>query len=355
MKKYCGLLMFDNGSKEVDSYDNSQNNNDSLDSPFINESLAAGAAAGDEDGRKSANSDSNASDPTITAKQPPRPPNAFILYRQAKQPALIQADKHLTNAQVSRQMADMWKAEPPHEKLKWERMADRRKLEHMKQYPNYIYKPNKKNKVDKTRKNARQEKAKKSVAAVASNKSNVQQNSRNMESSRTGPIRTNSIKTHLKPYQSIGGPSVFINHPPAAQFPIEFHGNYHDSAALLYTQQQQQQYNPIPITPPNSIPSMLRTEKIPNYYQPPTNTTPIDLYEGRSNIEYYLHNGPSTPSTSNSSVTNSPITNHPVASNHYFQPEHDISYVALLQNDYQFYNGSENHPSHTATAGHYLQ
>ncbi|CAG8503993.1 4770_t:CDS:2 [Ambispora leptoticha] len=302
-----------------------------------------------------ANSDSNASDSTI-AKQPPRPPNAFILYRQAKQPALIQADKHLTNAQVSRQMAEMWKAEPPQEKLKWERMADRRKLEHMKQYPNYIYKPNKKNKVDKTRKNARQEKAKKSVAA-ASNKLNGQQSNKNLEPSRTGPIRSNSIKNQLKMYQPIATGTSIFNHP-TTPFPLEQYGNYSDpSAALMYTpisssnnhnNNNHVENNPYP-NQLNLLTNINNINNISNIYTIP------DVEQASQHYihEYYLHNGPSTPSTSNSSVTNSPIANHPVAAapDHYYQPptDNNISYVALLHNELQFYD------SHQTAAGLHYQ
>src|SRR5436190_6330674 len=109
-KKFCGLLMFDSPSTcqksptsqsfigissrgEVDPsamgyY--SQNNFIPMHDSHINDfnkshALAAGAAAGDEPiNDNNAGQSSNQSQPRRT----PRPPNAFILYRRAKQPAI---------------------------------------------------------------------------------------------------------------------------------------------------------------------------------------------------------------------------------------------------------------------------
>ncbi|RIA95621.1 high mobility group box domain-containing protein [Glomus cerebriforme] len=84
-------------------------------------------------------------------KRIPRPPNAFILYRREKQPGIIASQKNLTNAEVSRLIADMWRKEPEEIRLEWERYAEQRKLEHM-QAPNYVYRPNRnKFKVEKKR------------------------------------------------------------------------------------------------------------------------------------------------------------------------------------------------------------
>ncbi|RIB18646.1 high mobility group box domain-containing protein, partial [Gigaspora rosea] len=79
----------------------------------------------------------------IPQKRIPRPPNAFILYRREKQPAIIAANRHLSNAEVSRRISEMWRSEPEETRREWERYADRKKLEHMQTYPNYVYRPNK--------------------------------------------------------------------------------------------------------------------------------------------------------------------------------------------------------------------
>ncbi|PKB99765.1 hypothetical protein RhiirA5_299839, partial [Rhizophagus irregularis] len=124
--------------------------------------LAAGAAAGgdliNQENLDTSNViDGDANSKSQPAKRTPRPPNAFILYRRAKQPGIIASQRNLTNAEVSRTISDMWRKEPEEIRLEWERYADRKKLEHMQTYPNYVYRPNKnKSKVDKRRQQRKQ-------------------------------------------------------------------------------------------------------------------------------------------------------------------------------------------------------
>ncbi|CAG8465044.1 16276_t:CDS:1 [Acaulospora colombiana] len=150
--RYCGLLMFPvkgPGSKGNDFIMNHYDVNSFSDQPepyyksqsdSQETSIAAGAAAagGEENGKSS-----GCQKGQQTEKRPPRPPNAFILYRREKQPAILATNRHLTNAQISRYIADLWKSESNETRLVWERLADQTKLEHMKAYPNYVYRPNK--------------------------------------------------------------------------------------------------------------------------------------------------------------------------------------------------------------------
>jgi len=74
-------------------------------------------------------------------KKPPRPPNAFILYRRSKQPDIVAKNEGISNNEVSKQVGEMWHKEPLEEKLKFQQMAEAAKLEHMKKYPEYKYRP----------------------------------------------------------------------------------------------------------------------------------------------------------------------------------------------------------------------
>jgi len=74
-------------------------------------------------------------------KKPPRPPNAFILYRRSKQPDIVAQNEGISNNEVSKQVGEMWHKEPLEEKLKFQRLADAAKMEHMKKYPEYKYRP----------------------------------------------------------------------------------------------------------------------------------------------------------------------------------------------------------------------
>ncbi|RIB07030.1 mating type protein MAT-2, partial [Gigaspora rosea] len=70
-----------------------------------------------------------------------RPPNAFILYHQAKQPVIVAANKNISNNEVSKKVGDMWHKEPSEVKIKFQLLADIAKLEHMQKYPEYKYQP----------------------------------------------------------------------------------------------------------------------------------------------------------------------------------------------------------------------
>lgn len=160
-RKFCGLLMFDStpttksSGREVELSNGTFRFTDADDNP--SHALAAGAAAGDDDEAQEAGGRGSKQQ----TKRTPRPPNAFILYRREKQPAIIAAQRHLSNAQVSRQISEMWRNESNETRLMWERLADRKKLEHMKAYPDYVYRPNKtkskSEKMDKRRQQRRRD------------------------------------------------------------------------------------------------------------------------------------------------------------------------------------------------------
>ncbi|CAG8474964.1 7712_t:CDS:1 [Funneliformis mosseae] len=80
----------------------------------------------------------------IEAKRPPRPPNAFILYRKAKQPTIVKERGQISNNEISKILATLWKNEPEEIRLHWRKIADRKKMEHMQAHPGYIYQPKKK-------------------------------------------------------------------------------------------------------------------------------------------------------------------------------------------------------------------
>jgi len=175
--KYCGYIMFNTSSASkgpgsrsndliLNNYDASSFSNCDSDlypqTGPTNHSMAAGAAAVDEEQNvKKEDNSFQIYDPSNNnnggdngkklpgsskmqpEKRPPRPPNAFILYRRAKQPAILATHRNFTNAEISRYISTCWRNETDEERLAWERYADQKKLEHMQAYPNYVYRPNK--------------------------------------------------------------------------------------------------------------------------------------------------------------------------------------------------------------------
>ncbi|KAG9288139.1 hypothetical protein G9A89_000934 [Geosiphon pyriformis] len=74
-------------------------------------------------------------------KKPPRPPNAFILYRRSKQHQIVAANEGISNNDVSKQVGEMWHKASSEEKLHYQQLADAAKLDHTKKYPEYKYRP----------------------------------------------------------------------------------------------------------------------------------------------------------------------------------------------------------------------
>jgi hypothetical protein len=95
------------------------------------------------------------------AQQPPRPPNAWILYRSDKlqqlpPPALGQPKP--TQAEVSKIISVQWKTESDEVRAMYDERAQIAKLEHSRLYPNYRFTPMKRADKDRMREEKRQAK-----------------------------------------------------------------------------------------------------------------------------------------------------------------------------------------------------
>ncbi|KAF9230852.1 hypothetical protein BU15DRAFT_83101 [Melanogaster broomeanus] len=89
--------------------------------------------------------------------QPPRPPNAWILYRSDRLKDLPPSKERRAQADVSKLISDLWKNEKEEVKLEYERMADARKAEHQRMYPSYRFQPMKKEDKERIREERKQE------------------------------------------------------------------------------------------------------------------------------------------------------------------------------------------------------
>lgn len=73
-----------------------------------------------------------------------RPPNAFILYRQHWHPKIkAQLGDKYHNNDVSVIIGDQWNKESKEIKTRWKTEAERRKVKHYMDHPNYVYAPRK--------------------------------------------------------------------------------------------------------------------------------------------------------------------------------------------------------------------
>ncbi|KAJ2760969.1 hypothetical protein IWQ56_005362, partial [Coemansia nantahalensis] len=101
---------------------------------------------------------------TAKPKRTPRPPNAFILYRKAKQAEVIRENPGVSNKDVSCIIGQMWKAEEPAVQDKYRELAEIEKKKHKEMHPNYKYQPRK-----PKNKRLQESQAAANAAAVAAN------------------------------------------------------------------------------------------------------------------------------------------------------------------------------------------
>ncbi|KAL9116680.1 MAG: hypothetical protein Q9187_006793 [Circinaria calcarea] len=73
----------------------------------------------------------------------PRPPNAFILYRQHHHPLIAAENPGMLNTQISIILGNQWRNEDQATKLHWKEMAEEIKQKHFVDHPEYSYQPRK--------------------------------------------------------------------------------------------------------------------------------------------------------------------------------------------------------------------
>ncbi|OQE16870.1 hypothetical protein PENFLA_c026G03890 [Penicillium flavigenum] len=71
----------------------------------------------------------------------PRPPNCFILYRQANHHLVKDANPGVSNNEISRILGARWNNESPEVREQFTRLADELKKEHAIKHPDYQYAP----------------------------------------------------------------------------------------------------------------------------------------------------------------------------------------------------------------------
>ncbi|EAS36130.3 HMG box transcriptional regulator [Coccidioides immitis RS] len=71
----------------------------------------------------------------------PRPRNAFILFRQHFQSAVVAQNPGLANPDISKIIGEKWRTLPNESKQEWKNLAEEEKARHQQQYPDYRYQP----------------------------------------------------------------------------------------------------------------------------------------------------------------------------------------------------------------------
>ncbi|GJJ06283.1 hypothetical protein Clacol_000474 [Clathrus columnatus] len=123
--------------------------------------------------RTTHSSSSHRANPLTPGNQPPRPPNAWILYRSDKLrniPSPPPGAPKRPQAEVSKMISQMWKLESPDVRGHYERLSEIKKAEHQAMYPGYRFQPMKKEDKDRLRAEKQAEKDREREARKANKK-----------------------------------------------------------------------------------------------------------------------------------------------------------------------------------------
>lgn len=75
-----------------------------------------------------------------------RPMNAFMIWSQIQRRKIMQKTPDVHNAEISRNLGKLWREQPESQKMPYMIEAERLRLQHMRDHPDYKYKPKKKSK-----------------------------------------------------------------------------------------------------------------------------------------------------------------------------------------------------------------
>jgi hypothetical protein len=98
-----------------------------------------------------------------TGAQPPRPQNAWILYRAWALGGLLEKQPELKGkpqAQISKILGSQWATETPEIRKHFEHQANLQKERHAQEFPDYVFKPQKKEDKERERETKKKERAK---------------------------------------------------------------------------------------------------------------------------------------------------------------------------------------------------
>lgn len=83
-----------------------------------------------------------------------RPMNAFMVWSQIERKKILETESVLHNAEISKMLGMRWKLLSKEDRVPFIEEAERLRLLHMKEYPDYKYKPKKKEKIERAKKAA---------------------------------------------------------------------------------------------------------------------------------------------------------------------------------------------------------
>lgn len=151
-----------------------------------------------------------------------RPMNAFMVWSQIERRKIMEQSPDMHNAEISKRLGKRWKLLRDSDKIPFIREAERLRLKHMADYPDYKYRPRKKVKSSASKPGSNGDKGEKLNSS--SNNTSTKTSSSSRKNGSKSPSSSSS-----KPHKSLFGSSSSSSSTKASLFASEHSEHHHNS------------------------------------------------------------------------------------------------------------------------------